>query len=98
MKHSRKSARLSYRQALRTGMNRFCKKDFIGRIMKGFFFGGDVSQINKILELYNKIIKDTLGDKLLGCDESYYTILVNKYPELFDEVLISSCRNTMLFL
>lgn len=83
---------------LRSGMNRFSNKDFIDRIMKGFFFGGDVKHIDKILELYNKIINDTLEDKLLGCDESYYTILINKYPELFEEVLIKSCINTMLYL
>jgi hypothetical protein len=83
---------------LRTGMNRFCKKDFIGRIMKGFFFGGDVKLIDNILELYNKIIQDTLELKLLGTEESYFTILVNQHPELFDEVLIKNCYNTMLYL
>ena len=83
---------------LRTGMNRFCKKDFIGRINKGFFFGGDVKNIDKILDLYNKILKDTLELKLLGTEESYFTILVNKYPELFEEVLINDCYNTMLYL
>lgn len=83
---------------LRTGMNSFCNKDFISRIMKGFFFGGVVKDIDKILDLYNKIIKDTLELKLLGTEESYFTILINKYPDLFEEVLIKNCHNTMLYL
>lgn len=83
---------------LRTGMNRFCNKDFVDRIMKGFFFGGDVKHIDNILELYNKIIKDTLEEKLLGSDESYYTMMINQRPDLFEEVLIPHCYNTMLCL
>ena len=62
------------------------------------FFGGVVKDIDKILDLYNKILKDTLELKLLGTEELYFTILINKYPDLFEEVLIKNCHNTMLYL
>lgn len=81
---------------LREGLHRHCNKPFVDRIMKGFFFGGRVDKLDEILELYNKVITETLNDRLLGCDETYFTILVNQRPDLFDQIIIPHCFNTML--
>jgi len=81
---------------LREGMNKHCQVSFVERIMKGFFFGGVVNQINEIITLYNQVLIDTLHNKYLGCDETYFTIMIHQKPELFDKVLIPHCFNTML--
>ena len=83
---------------LRTGMNYFCNKEFVDRIMKGFFFGGNIEHLDSILGLFHKIIEDSLEKKFLGVDETYYTIMINQRPELFKEVIIPTCMNTILYL
>ena len=77
----------------REGVHRYCNKNFVDRIMKGFFFGGKINNLDEIIEEYNKIIKDSLEEKYLGIEETYNTILINKKPEFFNEVIIPSCIN-----
>jgi hypothetical protein len=81
---------------LREGIYKYCNKSFIDRIMKGFFFGGKVDNLNEIIDLYNDIIKKSLDEKYLGVDETYFTIMVNQKPELFNQIMITDCHNTML--
>lgn len=83
---------------LREGFHRHCNMPFVDRIMKGFFFGGKVDKFDEIIETYHNIINETLDEKYLGCDETYFTIMVSKRPELFDIVNINNCLNTMLVL
>ena len=83
---------------LREGMHKHCNVAFVDRIMKGFFWGGVIDQIDEILELYHTVISTTLEDKYLGCEETYFTIMKYQRPELFDIVYIPHCLNTMLNL
>jgi hypothetical protein len=64
--------------------------------MKGFFFGGKVDKMDEMFAVYNEIIIKSLEEKYLGADETYFTILVNQRPELFDQVIVPNCINTML--
>jgi hypothetical protein len=82
----------------REGVHKYCNKHFIDRIMKGFFFGGKVDNLRNIIDLYNKIIIDTLDEKYLGTEETYFTILVNKMPEWFHQITIGGCYDTMHYL
>jgi hypothetical protein len=66
--------------------------------MKGFFWGGKIDKIDEILELYRKIIDETLDEKYLGCDETYFTIMKYQRPDLFDIANIEHCFDTMQFL
>ena len=83
---------------LREGVHKYCNKSFVDRIMKGFFFGGKVDKIDEIINLYNDIITKSLDEKYLGVDETYHTIMVNQKPDLFDQIIITDCYNTMKFL
>jgi hypothetical protein len=66
--------------------------------MKGFFFGGDVTHIKEIVDLHNSIIQTSLDEKLLGIDETIFTIMSYQRPDLFDKVFITDCSNVMRFL
>lgn len=83
---------------LRDGVHRYCGVDFVDRIMKGFFFGGDVTHIKEIVDLHNSIIHSSIAEKLLGIDETIFTIMSYQRPDLFDKVLITDCSNVMRFL
>ena len=83
---------------LREGVHKYCNKPFVDRIMKGFFWGGKVDNLNEIIDLYNDILKKSLDEKYLGLDETYHTIMVNQKPNLFDQIIITDCYNTMKFL
>ena len=82
----------------REGVHKYCNKEFVDRIMKGFFFGGKCDNLDNIMALYNKIIIDTLDEKYLGADETIFTILVNQMPDWFDQIVINGCYDTMKYL
>jgi hypothetical protein len=82
----------------REGVHKYCNKSFVDRIMKGFFFGGKVDNLTNIMTLYNKIIIDTLDEKYLGTEETYFTILANQKPEWFDQIIIKGCYDTLQYL
>jgi hypothetical protein len=81
---------------LREGVHKYCNKLFVERIMKGFFWGGKIDKFDEIIDLYNDIITKSLEENYLGLDETYFTIMVNQKPELFDQIIIPHCHNTML--
>jgi hypothetical protein len=83
---------------LRDGVHRYCGVPFVDRIMKGFFFGGNVEHIDEIVELHNSIIQSSLNENLLGIDETVFTIMSYRSPHLFDKVLITDCSNVIRFL
>jgi hypothetical protein len=83
---------------LRDGIHRYCGVPFVSRIMKGFFFGGETSRIDEIVDLQTSIITKSLNENLLGTEESYFTIMESQCPDLFDKVLITDCSNVMRFL
>jgi hypothetical protein len=66
--------------------------------MKGFFFGGETSRIDEIVDLQTSIITKSLNENLLGTEESYFTIMESQCPDLFEKVIITDCSNVMRFL
>lgn len=83
---------------LREGVHQYCNVPFVDRIMKGFFLGGDVSHIDEIVNLQESILRSSLEEKLLGLDETIFTIMTYQSPDLFDKVVITDCSNVTRFL
>ena len=83
---------------LREGVHKYCGVVFVERIMKGFFFGGDITHIEAIVSLYNNIISNALKEGYLGTEETIFTIMTHKNPTWFDKVIISDCSNVIRFL
>ena len=83
---------------LRDKVHTYCGVPFVDRIMKGFFWGGSTDRISEIVALYTTILETSLSEKLMGLDETIFTIMVNQKPELFDKVIIRGCDNTTQYL
>jgi len=83
---------------LRKNIHEYCGVNFVDRIMKGFLFGGNIDKFDEILTLYKSIVLKSLSEKLMGADESIFTIMVNQRPDLFDQVIINDCIDTPKYL
>ena len=55
------------------------KVELVGR---GGFFGGHKDTISQINSIYYSILIDTLNNNLMGTEESIFSIMMYKYPEL----------------
>lgn len=73
---------------IRSGMNKYCNTNFVDKLARAQFFGGIMTNIDKITEYYLKILQETLDEGYLGTEESIFTICMYKYKELFDTVEI----------
>ena len=60
----------------------YCRVDFVDKISRGGFWGGNKDQIHKINELYYNILQSTISQGYMGADESLFTILTYQFPEL----------------
>ena len=85
---------------LRSGMNQYCNVDFVDMLSRAQFFGGIMTDIDKITESYIDILTNTINEGYLGTEESIFTILTYKYKDLFDTVEIKQRDgiNTLLSL
>ena len=63
------------------------KVNLIGR---GGFFGGPKDTITNINGLYYSLLVETLNNNLMGTEESLFSILLYKYPALFNHFEIES--------
>jgi hypothetical protein len=54
----------------------------VNKVARGGIFGGPKSLIGKINEIYYGLLNDTLSKGLMGTEESLFTIMTYKYPEL----------------
>lgn len=54
----------------------------VDRVARGGIFGGPKSLIGRINEIYYGLLNDTLSKGLMGTEESLFTIMTYKYPEL----------------
>jgi O-methyltransferase len=63
------------------------KVNLIGR---GGFFGGPKDTITNINNLYYSLLIDTLNNNLMGTEESLFSILLYKYPTIFNYFEIES--------
>jgi len=58
--------------------------DDVKRVARGGFFGGPKHDISTISNLYYQLLKDTLFSNLMGTEESVFSIMVYRYPELIN--------------
>ena len=54
----------------------------VNKVARGGIFGGPKHLISKINEIYYSLLNDTLSHNLMGTEESIFTIITYKYPEL----------------
>jgi len=55
----------------------------VDMVARGGIFGGPKRMINEVNNLYYGLLRDTLANGLMGTEESIFTIMLYKYPELF---------------
>lgn len=65
--------------------NKMCEyaEDSVDKVARGGIFGGPKHLINKVNEIYYTLLSDTLNKGFMGTEESLFTIMLYKYPELF---------------
>lgn len=54
----------------------------VDKVARGGIFGGPKSLISRINEIYYGLLNETLSKGLMGTEESLFTIITYKYPEL----------------
>ena len=66
--------------------NKMCEysNDNVDMVCRGGFFGGPKETISQINSLYYSLLIETLSSGFMGTEESLFTILTYKYPEIFD--------------
>jgi hypothetical protein len=69
-----------------------CKyaEGIVDKVARGGIFGGPKEVISTVNGIYYSILSDTLNDGYMGTEESIFTIMVYKYPELFQYYEINS--------
>ena len=66
----------------RSKIAEYCGVDFVGKISRGGFWGGEKDQIHKLNNLYYSLLEDTINSGYMGADECLFTILTYKHPDL----------------
>ena len=59
-------------------------------VARGGFFGGPKDSIEQTSNIYYSLLSETLGNNLMGTEESLFSIMVYKYPDLFSYSKIES--------
>jgi hypothetical protein len=54
------------------------------KVARGGFFGGRKELLSKVNSIYYDLLKSTLEKDLMGTEESIFTLMVYKYPDLFE--------------
>jgi hypothetical protein len=54
----------------------------VDKVARGGIFGGPKHLITQINQIYYNLLNETLSNGLMGTEESVFTIMVYKYPEL----------------
>lgn len=70
-------------------MRTYANTDKITYVCRGGVFGGTREYIKQVNEQYYSLLSDSLSKKLMGTEESIFTIIAHKYPELVDRVMIN---------
>jgi FkbM family methyltransferase len=70
-------------------MRLYANTDKITYVCRGGVFGGHKSSISKVCELYYSLLSDSLNKGLMGTEESIFTIIAHKYPDIVDRVMIN---------
>jgi hypothetical protein len=66
----------------RTNIEKYCGTDYVKYVCRGGFFGGKKSDVGVINSLYHGMLASTLSEGLMGTEESIFTILAHKFPEI----------------
>jgi len=59
-------------------------------VARGGFFGGPKDSIEQTSSIYYSLLSETLENNLMGTEESLFSIMVYKYPDLFSYSKIES--------
>jgi len=62
----------------------------VNKVARGGFFGGPKETITEVNSLYYSLMNSTLSDGYMGTEESLFTILCYKHPNLIDYFEIDS--------
>ncbi len=62
----------------------------VNKVARGGIFGGPKHLITKMNEIYYNLMHETLSQGLMGTEESLFTIMTYKYPELIQYFEIGS--------
>ena len=76
-------------------MCEMCYSEKVNKVCRGGFFGGPKEEIANFNSQYYGLLETTIYQNLMGTEESLFTILAYKYPELYDYYMIES--NGLLF-
>ena len=63
-------------------MVNYCGGAKVNKVARAGFFGGKKDSITQINSIYYSLLNETLDKGLMGTEESLFTIMVYKYPEL----------------
>lgn len=72
----------------REAMARYCGTDFVDRCCRGGIFGGSASAILQLELHYKALMAETLKLGFMGTEESLFTILSYRHPELVEVRLL----------
>jgi hypothetical protein len=62
----------------------------VNKVARGGFFGGPKETITEVNGIYYQLLNVTLNEGYMGTEESLFTIMCYKYPELFNYFKIES--------
>jgi len=62
-------------------INTYSSKE-VKKVARGGFFGGKKEDISEINSIYYSLMKETLSEGYMGTEESIFSIMVYKHPEL----------------
>jgi FkbM family methyltransferase len=64
-------------------LNEYSGGDVVEWVSRGGLFGGKKEAISEANSYYWHLLNNSLGEKLMGTEESLFSILAAKYPEIF---------------
>lgn len=70
-------------------MCKYCDSD-VNKVARGGVFGGSKDVIHEVNNIYYSLLSETLSKGLMGTEESIFTIMLYKYPEIFSYCEIDS--------
>lgn len=62
-------------------INEYANRE-VNKVARGGFFGGPTEIIGQINSLYYHLLLDTLSDGYMGTEESIFSIMIYKYPQI----------------
>ncbi len=65
----------------RDKMAEYCNTDYVKYVCRGGFFGGKKNRLNEINGIYYNYLKSSLVSKLMGTEESIFTIIAHNHKQ-----------------